>query len=82
MKIYKCDMCKNEFDPDSGMIKGRYTSNRKVRWKNPGGFTKELKVVRTLKIYRNIPTTKMLPGHEVAMALDVCKACVGKFERP
>ena len=82
MKIYKCDMCGDEFDPDEGMIKGWYTSNRKMRWENPGGSVKELLIEKTMKVYRNIPPTTMLPGNKAEVELDICRACVMKFERP
>lgn len=82
MKFYKCDVCGEVFDPEDGMIKGWYEGGRKIRWSNPGGSVEELKVRKTLKIYREVPAGDGKAAHETEVPMDACRSCVVKFERP
>lgn len=82
MKIYKCDLCGDNFEPDEGMTKGYWTGKRKAKWQNPDGTIYEIKINKTMQITREIPATTQLAAHEVNMDMDMCRPCVAKFERP
>lgn len=83
MKIYRCDVCGTDFDPENGMIGGYYQNQRKVRYSSPGGRIEDLKAVRTIKLYKRVEKTERITEpHDVEAELDACRSCVMKFERP
>jgi len=84
MKIYKCDLCVQEFDSKDGMKEGRYERVRKIQLdKKPGwgGEINEYKVRKTIELYRTT-AAEPLPPTDVVVKKDLCPKCVKLLEKP